>query len=125
MDPLSAIASVIAIYELASKVGIVCFRYAKGIKDADNEVGRILAEIDNFRLSLYALKEMLEDEARTMDIDKTTDRLPALRNIMSPRSVLLKDCQSDLESLNGRLQKDSSQRAGRRVQAKVLWHKLT
>ena len=65
MDPISAVASVIALYQLASEVPKICFNYAQGIRHADQDAERLLDEMSRFERSLLNLKGLLEDESKS------------------------------------------------------------
>jgi len=63
MDPFSAIASAIAVYQLSSMVGNECVQYARGVQNAEKDGDIVIGELVRFKKSLLNLKGMLaEDE---------------------------------------------------------------
>ena len=121
MDPLSIIASVFSIYQVASHLTGQLFRYARGIKHAEAEANTFLGEIRHFQGALEELSSLLQDEA---DTTGTSDRLKAIRDITSHDSLLLKNCKTDLEELERRLDEDEITQGGLKGQAKALLNKL-
>lgn len=70
MDPPSAAASVVACYQMASAVGGLCFRYVKGVQQANRDSDLLLAHIEIFNKSLLNLQRMLTDETFDVQIHK-------------------------------------------------------
>ena len=122
MDPVSAMASIIAIYQLASEVGKICFHYAQGVKHANRESDFVLDEITKFQKSLQNLRGMLVNEE---GIKGGADRLKNLREIMEGDSAYLRVCKSDLEDLRKKLEKgivgEGKREAIRAVIYKLSW----
>ena len=102
MDPLSAIASVIAIYELASVVSGLCFRYGQGVRGADRDADLIIDEIDTFLRYLRRIKEILGTEKK---VTGGAVRLQNLSRIVNGESAALKMCWRDLEDIQATLVK--------------------
>ncbi|KAI9642513.1 hypothetical protein NHQ30_009318 [Ciborinia camelliae] len=121
MEPISSIAAVGTLYELVSRVGTLCFRYAQGVRRADTEADNILDEIHNFQTALRKLKGMLQDEGAT---ERGSDRLQSLREIASEDSVSLKSCQVELEKFQAILLEDEKVQEGLKGQAKALLRKM-
>jgi chromosome segregation ATPase len=121
MDPISAIGAVWSVYQLASFVGGLCFKYAQGVKRAETEADSTLDEIRNFQAALLSLNGMLKDEAQN---ETGGDRLQSLRAIMSEDSVLLKSCRADLEKLQSKLQDSETSLQGLKGQAKAILQKM-
>ncbi|KAM3084155.1 hypothetical protein ACMFMF_001512 [Clarireedia jacksonii] len=121
MDPISAIGAVWSVYQLASFVGGLCFKYAQGVKRAEAEADSTLDEIHNFQAALWRLNGMLKDEAQN---ETGGDRLQSLRAIMSEDSVLLKSCKTDLEKLRSKLEDGEKSFQGLKGQAKVILQRM-
>ena len=118
MDPLSAVASVIAIYQLASTVSSLCFRYSHGVRGADRDADLVINEIDTFQKYLRTLKEILATEdAATAGLD----RIRNLNEIIDGESAALRTCESDLEGLKTKLVKVQSQGNLRGAVHKLSW----
>lgn len=118
MDPLSAIASVIAIYQLASKVGGMCFLYAQDVRGAQKESDFIIDEIHSFQKSLRSLKRMLDNEEHAHG---GGDRLRNLKELMDGGSGSLQQCKRDLENLLTKLEKIKMKDGIRAIVHKLSW----
>lgn len=118
MDPLSAIASVIAVYQLASKVGELCFLYVKGVRGARKESDLVIDEISRFQKSLLTLKRMLADEDHTQG---GGDRLKNLKELMDGDSASLEQCKRDLEKLRTKLENSKMRDGIRAIVHKLSW----
>lgn len=102
MDPVSAVASVIAVYQLASTISALCFRYGQGVRRADTDADLVINEIETFQRYLRTLKEILEkEESATRDVN----RLRNLNEIINGESAALKMCRKDLEEMQSKLVK--------------------
>lgn len=118
MDPLSAIASVIAIYQLASKVGEMCFLYAQGVRGAEKESGIVIDEIMTFQKSLLTLKRMLSDEEHAQG---GGGRLKNLKELMDGDSAYLQQCKRDLENMLTKLETSKMKDGIRAILHKLSW----
>lgn len=116
MDPLSAIASIIAVYSLACKIGELSIYYTQGVRNADKECDYFIDEITTFQRSLRTLKRMLMDERD----DIGGIRLENLRDLIEGEKASLKQCQTDLENVNEKLEYGKT-KAG----LKAVFHKLS
>ena len=118
MDPLSAAASLIAIYQLASTVSSLCFRYCHGVQGADRDADLIINEIDTFQKYLRTLKEILvKEDAATPG----SDRLRNLNEIIDGESAALRMCESHLEGLKTKLVKVQSEGRFREAVHRLSW----
>ena len=106
MDPVSAVASVIAVYQLAAAISGLCFRYGQGVGQADKDANLIISEIDTFQVYLRTLKEILVKEDAATD---GRERLQSLHQIIDGESAVLKRCGRDLEILKTKLEKVQSE----------------
>ena len=106
MDPVSAVASVIAIYQLAAAISGLCFRYGHGVRQADKDADLIISEIDTFQVYLRTLKEILVKEDAATD---GLERLQSLHHIIDGKSAALKRCGRDLQVLKTKLEKVQSE----------------
>ena len=118
MEPLSAAASVIACYQLASEVGCQCLRYVRGIRHAQKDGDLVVAQIRMFQLSLHHLQGMLANETRN---PRGGSRLNFLRDIMNGNSASLVLCSKELEELRAKLVKAQSGGSLREVFHKFTW----
>lgn len=94
MEPLSTAASVIAVYQMTSYVGGLCFRYTRGVHHANRQAELVMDEINTFQESLRRLKGMLDDEAGHK---ACSNRLKALEEFVNGNSSTLRYCTADLE----------------------------
>ena len=117
MDPVSAAASVIACYQLASEVVCQCLRYVRGVRQVHRDGDLVIAQIQMFHLSLHRLQGMLANEAANPN---GGNRLKALHEIMNGNSVSLLLCSKELEGIRAKLVKAQS-----RGHLKEVFHKLS
>lgn len=118
MDPLSAIASVITIYELASVVSGLCFRYGQGVRGADRDADLIIDEIDTFLRYLRRIKEIVATEK---EVTGGAVRLQNLSGIVNGESAALKMCWRDLEDIQATLVKAQSEGRLKGAIHKLSW----
>ena len=118
MEPLSAAASVIACYQLASEVGCQCLRYVRGVRQAQKDGDLVIAQIQNFQLSLHHLQGMLANEAA---FPNGGSRLKFLHEIMNGNSSSLVLCSRELEGIRAKLAKVQSGGSLREVFHKLSW----
>lgn len=60
MDPLSVTASFIAVVQLTSAVLLGCYRIREQIKDAENEISRVITEMEDLAGILNDLQVLLQ-----------------------------------------------------------------
>lgn len=118
MDPLSAAASVIACYQLASELGCQCLRYARGVRQAQKDGDFVVTQIQMFQLSLHHLQGMLANEAANPN---GGSRLKFLHEIMNGTSSSLMLCTRELEGIRAKLAKAQSGGSLREVFHKLSW----
>ena len=118
MDPVSAIASIFAIYQLASKIGEICFQYAEGVRNANKDTDYVVDEIVKFQRSLLTLKRMLADEE---EVKRGGDRLKHLRELIEGDSASLKHCKTDLENLQAKLENGKLKEGIKAMIHKLSW----
>ena len=118
MDPLSAAASVIACYQLASEVGCQCLRYVRGVRQAQKDGDFVVAQIQMFQLSLHHLQGMLANEAANPN---GGSRLKFLHDVMNGTSSSLMLCSKELEGIQAKLAKAQSSGGLREVFHKLSW----
>ena len=119
MEPLSAAASVIACYQLASEVGCQCLRYVRGVRQAHKDADFVVAQIQMFQLSLHHLQGMLANEAGNPN--GSGSRLKFLHEMMEGSSASLVLCSKELEDLRAKLVKANSGGNLREVFHKLAW----
>ena len=106
MESVSAVAGVVAIYQLAAAISGLCFRYGQGVRQADKDADLIISEIDTFQIYLRTLKEALVKEDVATD---GLERLRSLHHIIDGESGALKRCGRDLETLKRKLERVQSE----------------
>ena len=118
MDPVSATASLIAIYQLASTISGLCFRYGQGVRRADGDADLVINEINTFQRYLRTLKEILAEE------DLATggaSRLGTLSEIINGESTALNMCRKELETIRTKLVKVESEGPFKGAIHKLSW----
>lgn len=91
MDGVSAAASVFALIEISLKVVSLCAEYYSNVQNAKNDIDRVRLEIEAFLDVLRSLHKLAENP-RTAAI------------LASPSlSASIKQCRSDLEKLQSKL----------------------
>lgn len=118
MEPISAVASVIAMYELTLKIGKTCFLYAKGVRDSDKGSDYVIEEIVNFQRSLVKLKRMLIDEE---DVKSNGHRQKNLKDLIEGETAGLRQCKIDLEIFHKKLEKGRTQEGIKALIHKISW----
>ena len=118
MDPVSAVASVIAIYQLASAISGLCFHYSQGVRRADRDADLVINEIDIFQKYLRSMKEILINEQLAT---ASTDRLRSLDEIINGQSAALNLCRQDLEVIQTELVKAQSGGRFKETVRKLSW----
>ena len=118
MDPISAVASVIALYQLASEVPKICFNYTQGIRHADQDAERLLDEMSCFEKSLLNLKGLLEDESKSQG---RNNRPIYLDGILRGEDPLFRKCSTDIQRFKDQLDKMQRAHAVRAIIHKMCW----
>jgi len=91
MDPLSSVASVIAVVQISERILTLCCEYAVAVKDAKGDIDRLNSEVTALFDVLKRVKYMAEGP------DATT--LTALNALAKP----IAQCSSELLALRARL----------------------
>ncbi len=118
MDPISAVASIITLYELASTVSSLCFRYGHGVRGADRDADLVINEIDTFLKYLRTLREALITEGAAAG---GLERLQNLNEIINGEAAALKLCRRELEDTKTKLIKTQSEGRTKEVFHKLSW----
>ena len=105
MDPLSGVASVIAVIQIAGTVIDLCYQYRKGIKDAPKTIIRLMSEVRGIRTVLEGLDDILAGEQSS-----GTTRLVTLTEVLKGQG-LLSQCYEELENLKKSLEPKHGLRA--------------
>ena len=92
MDPLSATASVVAVFQLSTQVLSLCREYYSEIKTARSDIEKLVVEIQTFQNVLQKLKT----NAEGLDASKLFVTASCEDNI--------RQCSYDLENLKSRLE---------------------
>jgi hypothetical protein len=112
MDPLSAIASAIAVLQLSGTIISACYDYRSRIKSAKQDASRITTELNGLRNVIESLLSVLEDEKEDNSMESSTLRQLTLKD--GP----LETCQADLESVSAKLIPKEGWRA---IKASITW----
>ena len=84
-EALGVASSVIAVIEISGRVANLCYKYIKGVKNAQDDVNRVLREVNLLIETTNGLKEMLAGSSgdRLRTSQKIRDALdPALAQIV-------------------------------------------
>ena len=94
IDPVGLVGTLIAIIQICNSVVTVCYDYRVGVRDAPQDISRILDEVASVGSIAQRLLKMAEaDQAGVM---------PSLQAISGADSTL-SNCLAELESLKTRL----------------------
>ncbi len=74
MDPLSLAASVVAVVQVTQSILLACYRIRNFLKDADDDIARIVTDVEELEITLEALREIIES-ANTKGSDLQSVRL--------------------------------------------------
>ena len=105
MDPLSGVASVIAVIQIAGAVIELCYEYRHGVKHASKNNTRLLNEVRAIRTVLEGLDAVLVEEQ-----PGETARLATLEQVMKGQG-LLGQCYEELQELRKMLEPKHGLRA--------------
>ncbi|UKZ75002.1 hypothetical protein TrVFT333_002674 [Trichoderma virens FT-333] len=112
-EALGLVSSIIAVVDLFAKVGVLCSAYCSGLKNAPQDIRRILNEADRFTATLSDLKKLLGSPNGA--------KLNSSQNVR--RSVA--DCHLQLKDLITKLEQGTSLQKTTSPQ-KITWlHKIT
>ena len=92
---MDAAASVIAVVQVTEQVLSLCYEYAKGVRDAPAEIGRLLDELRSLKAILDGADELLKGPHK--EKLRTSQKL----------ATSLDDCASQLDILSGKLATES------------------
>lgn len=97
-EPLSLVASLIAVVQISGSVISCCYEYRKGVKNAPKDLLRVTTEV-------AALRNVVERLVALVDDEKMAGHkyLSALNDIVSTNGPM-ELCQHDLESLRVKLE---------------------
>ncbi|KAH7019752.1 ankyrin repeat-containing domain protein [Ilyonectria destructans] len=106
MDPLSLTASVIAVVQVAQAVLLACYRIRSQVKDADDDIVRIITDIEGLESTLQGLHDILpRDDGQALDglsLDDDGHKRPASAACLSALracEVLMKEISQQLQPL--------------------------
>jgi hypothetical protein len=112
MDPMSLTASLIAVVQISQAVLLFCYQIRGQIKDADDEVSRIITDVEALAATLDELNDILPDPGSTpsgtsvtlldklsLDEGDSTERRPASAACVSA----LRSCKTVLTELEEQL----------------------
>jgi len=114
MDPLSITASLIATIQITGKVSSLCWDFRSSVKNARNDIARILEEINSLRSVLEALVKLAEDS------DQENESTLSVLKSLAAKDGALPQCHSQLERIEKELQKYATSN-GKRGKHALLW----
>ena len=118
---MSAVASLIAVLQVASAVITICYAYRQGQKHSSREVIQLSDELSSLKDVLDALLHLVEkSEASNATINSSSNsenRLATFELVLQPDGPLF-TCQSELERLKAKLEPESGWRA---VKRSLVW----
>ena len=97
-EPLSLVASLIAVVQISGSVISCCYEYRKGVKDAPKDLLRVINEVAGLRNVVESLVRLIDDEKVA-----SHKYLSTLADIASANNALGL-CHHDLESLRVKLE---------------------
>jgi len=113
LDPLSVLASIIAVIQLIGSVISTVYNYRKGVKHAPEDAAKIIQDLTGLSQILEKLLEMIENERSTEGT-----RFASLEGLVKPDEPL-KSCPKALERLNAKLQPENGWRV---TKHSLVWH---
>lgn len=117
MDPVTAVCSVITIYQLTCKIAELAFDYTQSARSTNTESDYIIDEIVNFQRSLRTLKRMLTDEG----VHVGQNRLENLKELIDGENIGLKRCETDLKNVLKTLENGRSKEGIKSLLHKLSW----
>ena len=114
MEPVT---SGIAIYQLASAVGALCFEYGGRAKKADRSIENIIDEINRLQKSLRTLEKMRNEEITKGQ----KNRLQNMDEFLTNKSASMENCKLDLERLHLKLTNAQSKTGVKQKLHKLSW----
>ncbi|KAL5614321.1 uncharacterized protein BROUX77_000158 [Berkeleyomyces rouxiae] len=109
MEALGAATSVIAVIELAAKVGSLCFQYSKAVKNSTTEINQLRQEVTVLENVTKQVQEMLgKPEGQVLKQSESLD-------------VVLQESNSKLKELVQRLEPKSTSKWRIRVTRALKW----
>jgi hypothetical protein len=102
MDPLSGVASVIAVIQLAGMVVDVCYQYRGGLRHPPKAVKQLISEVEGIREVLKQLDSMFDDDLSSASLHLTiTKELMKTDGLLDQCFCSLDDLKKALEPKQG------------------------
>lgn len=118
MDVVSAISSVIALYQLTTEITKICIKYGQEVRQGSREMRLFMDGITQFQICIARLAQPLENEGSSKGGE---DRLRFLRDVVNEESQSYKDLLEELDALLKQLDKALSREGLRRQVSKLTW----
>ena len=108
MDPLSGVASVVAVVQISGQIIKICHGYISEVKSARADISRLVVEVQSFQEVLQSLRTKIEG--------------PDGPKLVSTRTVVesIERSQHDLKALQAKLETKQDRRSMRRFGIRVL-----
>lgn len=103
LEALGVASSVIAVVEISGRVAALCFQYSKGVKNAKEEVNRLLREVNCLGKTTSGVQDLLESPTGT--------KLKTSKKLL----IAVEEAQAHLKKLDGDLRPSSTKKAFRRL----------
>jgi hypothetical protein len=108
MDPVSAAASIAAVFQISNAVLSSCYRYIGQVKSAEAEITQVISEVGSLTAILADLKQLIQEHG---------SELASLRSLEGPNGPLA-TCLRALDELNTKLAPATKPSGVRR---RLLW----
>lgn len=107
-EALGVVSSIIAIVDLTTKIGNLCFKYANAVKDAKADITRLQIQLKNLEATAQGAQALVNGESGS--------KLVTSRRLLDS----LNDCNALLVNLLARLDGDKSSKPMRRFGLRSL-----
>lgn len=113
MEGLAGAASVIAVIEISGKISSLCWKYLSSVKDAKEDIKRLLDEVEALRQVLQQVHDLVERSGDT--------ELPVSRSL----STTITQCLSNMKDLKKTLDPGKGRKSMSRFGIRALKWPLT
>ncbi|KAK3361270.1 ankyrin repeat-containing domain protein [Lasiosphaeria ovina] len=108
MDPLSLAASIIAVVQVSQSIVLACYRIRHAIKDADDDIARLIADVESLEATLEELRDIVPSSNNNPSALESLSIEDGGNNQKRPASaaclVALRSCETTLKELDQKLQ---------------------
>ncbi|KAK0717813.1 ankyrin repeat-containing domain protein [Lasiosphaeria miniovina] len=108
MDPLSLAASIIAVVQVSQSIVLACYRIRHAIKDADDDIARLIADVESLEATLEELRDIVPSSNNDPSALDSLSIEDGGNNQKRPASAAclaaLRSCETTLKELDQKLQ---------------------